>query len=278
MRPAGSPAGPIRVWPWATRPADAPAADRVVAYASSTASRRGPRWSTGSREEAGLRALGWVDIYVPTDVLAVRLADCSPIGRRAPAYGWSRSWSRPGGRPTGRAGPTPPTRILLRMFWTATRRGPSPARMIDEQPAPSPSPAATSAGTGWVWPSIWTREDHRRRAGRPAMMIALGHWAARRGARYGYLQVASANQDAITAYERLGFVPTTATATCRPWIARRASEGARVPAGGTMSERAFRSRRATTTAARRAHGRETSRIKRSGPGRSGRSASGSSRA
>ena len=37
------------------------------------------------------------------------------------------------------------------------------------------------------------------------MMIALGHWAARRGARYGYLQVASANSEAITAYQRLGF-------------------------------------------------------------------------
>ena len=39
------------------------------------------------------------------------------------------------------------------------------------------------------------------------MIIGLGHWAARRGARYGYLQVASANQQAITAYERLGFTP-----------------------------------------------------------------------
>ena len=37
------------------------------------------------------------------------------------------------------------------------------------------------------------------------MIIGLGHWAARQGARYGYLQVASANQQAITAYERLGF-------------------------------------------------------------------------
>ncbi len=41
------------------------------------------------------------------------------------------------------------------------------------------------------------------------MIIGLGHWAARQGARYGYLQVASANEEAIAAYERLGFAATT---------------------------------------------------------------------
>ena len=36
-------------------------------------------------------------------------------------------------------------------------------------------------------------------------MIALGHWAARRGARNVYLQVASENADAVRAYEAMGF-------------------------------------------------------------------------
>ena len=36
--------------------------------------------------------------------------------------------------------------------------------------------------------------------------MALGHWAARRGARYAYLQVDVANQPALRTYERLGFV------------------------------------------------------------------------
>ena len=35
--------------------------------------------------------------------------------------------------------------------------------------------------------------------------MALGHWAAQDGARYAYLQVASANASAIAAYGKLGF-------------------------------------------------------------------------
>ena len=38
------------------------------------------------------------------------------------------------------------------------------------------------------------------------MMAALGHWSARQGARYTYLQVATVNESAIAAYSGLGFV------------------------------------------------------------------------
>ncbi len=54
--------------------------------------------------------------------------------------------------------------------------------------------------------SIWTRPDHRRRGLAAAMTVALGHWAARRAARYAYLQVATVNEPAIAAYTKLGFV------------------------------------------------------------------------
>ena len=54
--------------------------------------------------------------------------------------------------------------------------------------------------------SIWTRPDHRRRGLAAAMMAALGHWAARQGARYAYVQVATVNELATGAYTTLGFV------------------------------------------------------------------------
>ena len=38
------------------------------------------------------------------------------------------------------------------------------------------------------------------------MMAALGNWAARQGARYAYLQVATVNEPAIAAYRSLGFI------------------------------------------------------------------------
>jgi N-acetylglutamate synthase len=38
------------------------------------------------------------------------------------------------------------------------------------------------------------------------MITALSHWAARQGARYAYLQVASVAEPALAAYTTLGFV------------------------------------------------------------------------
>ena len=54
--------------------------------------------------------------------------------------------------------------------------------------------------------AIWTHPDHRRGGLATDLTRALGHWAARRGARNVYLQVASANAAALAAYGRLGFV------------------------------------------------------------------------
>ena len=70
--------------PWAR------AADRVVAYADEHGIEPRALVIGGSREEAELRALGWVDCYVPTEVLAVRLADFlagSAAARRRPGGG-----------------------------------------------------------------------------------------------------------------------------------------------------------------------------------------------
>ena len=54
--------------------------------------------------------------------------------------------------------------------------------------------------------AIWTRPDHRRRGLAAAMTAALSHWAARQGARYAYIQVASVAEPALAAYTKLGFV------------------------------------------------------------------------
>ena len=105
----------------------------------------------GSREEAELRALGWVDCYVPTEVLAVRLADflAGPPPRAGvrvveelePSWWAAYQQSRPNS-----ADPA-----ILRMILDG-----HPPRAFasadDRTRAPSPLPAAISAGTGWAWP------------------------------------------------------------------------------------------------------------------------------
>ncbi len=189
--------------PWAR------AADRVVAYADEHGIEPRAMVIDGSREEAELRGLGWVDCYVPTKVLAVRLADflAGPAPRAGvrvveelePTWWAAYQQSRPNS-----ADPA-----ILRMILDGNP--PRAFASADDDPNDD-QPAAIAIARGhlsgdWLGlASIWTRNDHRRQGWATAMMIALGHWAARRGARYGYLQVAAANQDAITAYQRLGFV------------------------------------------------------------------------
>ena len=73
-------------------------------------------------------------------------------------------------------------------------------------PSSSRSPADIAARSWLGLASIWTHPDHRQRGLAAAMMAALGHWAARQGARYAYVQVATVNEPAIAAYTKLGFV------------------------------------------------------------------------
>ena len=90
----------------------------------------------------------------------------------------------------------------------AARPGPLPLLpMIKYLIIPSwwPLPAATAAGIGWGSRRSGPDPDHRRRGLATAMMAALGHWAARQGARFAYVQVATVNELAIGAYTTLGF-------------------------------------------------------------------------
>ena len=157
----------------------------------------------GSEPEAALRALGWVDAYVPTEVLAVRLADLlgsAPPDPRARVVedlevGWWNAYaeSRPNDADPGLV------RLLL--------AGHPPRAFASSGDPDRPSAIGRGHLSGpWLgYAAIWTRPEHRQQGLAGAVMNRLGHWAARRGARYAYLQVAAANSDALAAYERMGF-------------------------------------------------------------------------
>jgi N-acetylglutamate synthase len=156
----------------------------------------------GSGPDRALAALGWRQTYVVTDVMAAKLgrflgSDLPDAGVRVtevfePAWATAYNRSRPND-----ADPH-----LLEMILAG-----NPPRAFASVGGPDYTGIARGhVSGGWLGlVSIWVAPEHRRRGRATAMMRALGHWAARRGARYAYLQVATANSAAVTAYERLGF-------------------------------------------------------------------------
>lgn len=185
----------------------ADAADRIIAYAAQHGIAPMAQVITGSEPDLALRAAGWIDTYVPTDVLAVRLGELlanRPSDDRVEVHetldpDWWHAYQR--SRPNS-ADPE-----LLRMILDGNP--PRAFASVHDHRDPERGLIAIARGHrsgDWLGlASIWTREEDRRQGWATKMIIELGHWAARQGARYGYLQVASANQSAITAYERLGF-------------------------------------------------------------------------
>ena len=184
------------------------AAQRIIAFAATHDIAPLAQVIEGSAEEHALQRLGWVSTDQPTAVLTSRLADFLE------------------GRP---AEPVVKITETLQPTWEETyhRSRPNSAdpaivRMILEGNPPRAFAAVTSQGDDYSeliaiarghldedWlglASIWTRSDHRRRGLATAMMAALGHWAARQGARYAYLQVSTVNELGIAAYRSLGFI------------------------------------------------------------------------
>ncbi len=183
------------------------AAERIIAYAAQHGITPMAQVITGSEPDLALRSVGWIDTYVPTDVLAVRLGELlenRPSDDRVEVHDalqpdWWQAYQR--SRPNS-ADPT-----LLRMILDG-----NPPRAFatvhDHRESERGTIAIARGHRSGDWlglASIWTSEEHRRQGWATKMIIGLGHWAARQGARYGYLQVASANEEAIAAYERLGF-------------------------------------------------------------------------
>jgi GNAT superfamily N-acetyltransferase len=184
----------------------ADAADRIIAYAAQHGIAPMAQVITGSEPDLALRAAGWIDTYVPTDVLVARLGELledRPLDERVEVHetlypDWWQAYqlSRPNS-----ADPT-----LLRMILDGNP--PRAFGTVHDHRDPDRSVVAIARGHlsgDWLGlASIWTREEDRRQGWATKMIIGLGHWGARRGARYCYLQVASANQSAVTAYGQLG--------------------------------------------------------------------------
>ena len=154
-------------------------------------------------EEPRCGRSGWVDAYVPTDVLAVRLADLlgtappdpRPQGAPRPRGGWSDAYreSRPNDADPG----------LVRLVLAGHPPGAFGSTGDPGRPIAIGRGHLSGAWLGCA--ALWTRPEHRRQGLATAVLGRLGHWAARHGARYAYLQVAAENADAHAAYARLGF-------------------------------------------------------------------------
>ncbi len=179
----------------------AEAANRVVAFAHEHGIAPMAQVIAGSDEERALRALGWVETYVPVLVLAARLADLladhpPPAGvrvteRLGPSWRDAYAQSRPN--------KTDPD--LLRMILDG-----NPPRAFASAGEPIFAIARGHLSGDWLGlAAVWTSPHRRRQGWATRLTVALGHWAARRGARYAYMQVDVANQRAIRTYERLGF-------------------------------------------------------------------------
>lgn len=179
------------------------AARRIEAYAATHGIAPMAQVVSGSTEDAALQAVGWRETYVATDVLTVRLADLLGEHAADPRVG-VREELTPGWRAAfdayrpNDAGPALVTRLLdgrrPRAFASA------------EQDGEVLAIGRGHLAGGWLGVAgVWTRPDRRREGLGTAVVRALGRWAARRDARWCYLQVETANVAAHAAYARLGF-------------------------------------------------------------------------
>jgi GNAT superfamily N-acetyltransferase len=185
----------------------AEAAERVIAYAREHRIAPWAQVIVGSEVEAGLVDLGWLPTYVVTDVLVCRLTtllgDDLPDPQVAVDEHLDEAWLAA----YARSRPNDADPAILRMILDG-----HPPRALASVADPATASTYVGIARGHVsgpWlgvASVWTEPARRRRGLATSMMRALGHWAARQGARNAYLQVAQENTGAHDAYGRLGFV------------------------------------------------------------------------
>lgn len=181
------------------------AAARITTYAAEHGIPPRAQVILGSTEEQALRGLGWTPVYVDVDVLAARLADVLRDIPADPAVTVSEDLNEEWLAAYHESRPNDADPRLLRMILNGR-----PPRAFADASGASGTVAIGRAHLEHDWlglAAIWVRSDQRRRGWGRAILITLGHWAARRGARYVYLQVAAENTAAIDAYVAMGFRP-----------------------------------------------------------------------
>jgi ribosomal protein S18 acetylase RimI-like enzyme len=180
----------------------AAAADRVVEFAREHGIAPMAQLIAGSDQEQALRGLGWTDTYVPVHVLATRLADLLPDGPAPAGVRITEELEPSWWRAYAQSRPNNADPALVRMILDG-----NPPRAFASAGEQTFAIARGHLNEDWLGlASVWTHPDHRRQGWARWLTITLGHWAARRGARYAYLQVAVANRPALRRYEGLGFV------------------------------------------------------------------------
>jgi len=185
------------------------AVEQIIAYAAAHGIPPMAQVIEDSPEEHALEDLGWIAIREPTAVLVCRLADfllARPAQSRMPVTerlepDWEEAFQR------SRPNSADPTIVRMILDGSPPR---AYAAAAGDHVSDHPELVAIARGhrsADWLGlASIWTHPDHRRRGLATAMMAALGHWAARQGARFAYVQVATVNEPAVGAYTTLGFV------------------------------------------------------------------------
>ncbi len=173
----------------------------------------------GSDPDSALAGLGWRECYVTTDVMVARLGAFLGTGVPSPDVRVSEELTTAWLAAYGRSRPNDADPGVLQKILAG-----NPPRAFASVGSTDHVAIARGHVSGpWLGlASIWVDPGHRRRGLATAMMRDLGHWAARRGARQVYLQVATENAAAVAAYERLGFARHHTYRYLAPEVTRRA--------------------------------------------------------
>jgi GNAT superfamily N-acetyltransferase len=186
------------------------AADQIIAFSADRGIPALAQVIEDSPEEGALGDLGWIRTSQPTVVLVSRLADFLAGRSAAPEVQMRETLQPDWERAYQQSRPNSADPAIIRLI-LAGRPPTAFAAVTGQRPGDHAELVAIARGhrsADWLGlSSIWSRPDHRQRGLATAMMAKLGHWAARQGARYAYVQVATVNEPAIAAYTNLGFVP-----------------------------------------------------------------------